>query len=609
MILAACPCFLLLLSAARAADPVKVPPGHNLLTESAARPKVAVGDDVGSLSFKDVQGKSYYLEDLATRGPVVFVFLSTECPVAQRYSLRLARLHKDFSAKGVSLVGVYANEEDSKEKVAAHAKEMGLSFPVVRDAHGHLARRLGATMTPQAFLIDAKKALRYRGAIDDNRYEDRVKQHYLRDALAALLEKKPVATAQTDTPGCTLHLPTAATVKKVTYAGHVARVLQDNCVGCHRRGQVAPFTLESYEQARRWAKEIKAYTQARLMPPWKPEPGFGDFIFEKRMSDDEVALIRRWVDDGTPQGDEADLPPPPRFTSEWALGKPDLVVEMPEEYTLGAEGEDDYRHFIIPTNFDKDVYVEAVDVRPGNPRVVHHVLVYVDKSGQARELDKADPGPGYSRFGGPGFEVVSTLGGWAPGTTVVRAPEGTGQWLPKGGDIVLQVHYYRTGKVEKDRTRVALYFSKAPKPVRIFTGAAHTEDIAIPAGAKRHEVKAEWELKRPVYALGVFPHMHLLGKEMKVTAHLPDGKVLPLIWVKNWDFKWQTGYRFKEALFLPKGTVIKSVAYYDNSADNPNNPHKPPKLVTYGEKTTDEMCIAFVSVVGAAEYEALLKKP
>jgi mono/diheme cytochrome c family protein len=407
-------------------DAFQIDPRQNLLREVPATPSATVGTAVADLSFKDIQCKAHYLEDVLRNGPAVFIFLSTECPLAQRYSLRLSRLHEDFSPRGVSFFGVYANADETRQTVAGLAREANMPFPLVKDVHGYLARKLGATMTPQVLVIDSQQILRYRGAIDDNRLENRVKRSYLRDALMALLAKRPVEVAQTDSHGCTLHLPSAATVEKVTYNEHVARILQDHCQACHRPGQVGPFSLTSFEKARSWGKEIVAYTQARLMPPWKAEAGFGAFQNERRLSDDELALLGRWVKEGMPRGDADDLPPPPRFHAGWPLGKPDHVLEMPEEYTVGPEGEDDYRHFIIPTRFDTDLYVAALDVRPGNPQVVHHVIAFVDTTGKARELDREDPGPGFTRAGGPGFVPASRLGGWAPGRTPILAPAGTG---------------------------------------------------------------------------------------------------------------------------------------------------------------------------------------
>jgi hypothetical protein len=352
-----------------------------------------------------------------------------------------------------------------------------------------------------------------------------------------------------------------------------------------------------------WATEINHYTKARLMPPWKATPGFGTFQHERRLSDEQIKLIDRWVNSGTPEGPPAALPPAPQFSDEWVLGEPDVVLEMPEEYTIGPEGEDDYRHFIVPTSFDRDMYVIATDVIPGNRQTVHHVIAYTDTSGKARELDAADPGPGYTRFGEVGFEPASSIGGWAPGSRPHVAPEGTGLWLPKGADVVLQVHYYRTGAPEKDRTKVGLYFSEHPNPVAIQSGVAINHDFTIPPGEKRHQVEATWEVEEPIYAISAFPHVHLLGQEMKVTAALPDGKTLPLVWIKDWDFNWQGAFRFRAPLYFPKGTKVDVVSYFDNSSENPNNPQDPPQPVGWGEKTTDEMCIAFVGFLKASEWQ------
>ncbi|MCW5935418.1 MAG: redoxin family protein [Fimbriimonadia bacterium] len=576
---------------------------HNVLTETrAAASTVKVGSRLPALTFQDIKGKSYNLQTLAQKGPVAVVFMGVACPVAQRYTTRLNTLQQTYAKKGVSLIAVNSNYDESLEATRKHAAEMKFKFPVVKDETGQIAQAFGATMTPQAFVVDQKAAIRYRGAIDDNRYETRVKHTYLRDALDAILNKKTVKVATSESFGCTLRAPEEAKgATAINYAKHIAPILQENCQSCHRPGQVAPFELMTYDDAYAWRKEIKKYTQTRLMPPWKPEPGHGDFKGEKRLSNEEIKIIARWVESGAPMGDPKDLPAPRKFPNDWALGKPDFVVEMPEEYEIGPEGEDEYRHFVIPTNFNQDVYVQAIDVEPGNRKTVHHVIVYLDTSGTARRLDAADKGAGYSAFGWPGFMPAGTLGGWAPGMTPSVLPEATGYRIPKGADIVLQVHYYRTGKVERDRSRVGLYFSKAPNTQPVSIGVAINAWFRIPPGDKRHEVKAYWSAPRDVEVVAITPHMHLLGKEMKITAYPPSGDPVPMVWIKDWDFNWQDNYHYKSPVKLPKGTRIEVVSYYDNSEENPRNPHSPPKPVTWGEKTSDEMCLAFFHVVGELE--------
>ena len=593
-------CALVVLTglATSAAAQLDINPDQRLLEHSGDQAATPFGTKLDQLAFRDVAGQTHRLNQTTA-----FVFLSTSCPLAKRYTQRLNRLHDEFSESKIALFGVFSNLEDDRAEVSEHAEKMKFVFPVVKDAHGYLAGRLGAAMTPQAVLLNDRGVICYRGAIDDNRYENRVKEHYLHDALAALRDGQEIKTPETKTLGCSIHLRSTEDIGEVTYTTHVARILQDNCQSCHRPGQVAPFSLTNYEEAKTWATEINAYAQARLMPPWKPTAGFGEFQQERHLSDEQLQLLDRWVKAGTPEGEAADLPPSPEFSDEWALGEPDHVLEMAEEYVIGPEGEDDYRHFIIPTDFDGPRFVQATDVIPGNRQTVHHVIAYVDTSGKARELDAAAPGPGYTRFGDVGFEPVSALGGWAPGFAPLKTPTGTGFWLPQGADVVLQVHYYRTGVEEKDRTKVGLYFCKHPRPAPIRMGVAINNKFIIPPGEKRHRVNATWNVKEPIYAISVTPHMHLLGKEMKVTAHLPDGEVEPLVWVKDWDFNWQSAYHYRQPLFLPQGTKVKLVSYFDNSSENPNNPHDPPQPVRWGEKTTDEMCLTFVGYLRAKEWQ------
>jgi hypothetical protein len=339
------------------------------------------------------------------------------------------------------------------------------------------------------------------------------------------------------------------------------------------------------------------------MPPWKASPGFGEFKNDVSLSEKEIELIAKWVSQGAPLGDPSKVPPAPRFNDDWAFGEPDLIIEMPEEYTIAPEGEDDYRHFVIPYEATKHRFVEAVDVRPGNRNVVHHVLAYVDKSGEARKLDAADEGPGYTRFGDVGFNPASVIGGWAPGNLPVRTPKGTGRWLPDQCDVVLQVHYYRTGIEERDKTKLGVYFSKAPHPVPTRVGVVIDKDFKIPAGESKVEVTATHTVQKSSYLYAVTPHMHLIGETMKVTAHCPDGTVIPVVKIDDWDFNWQNTYHFRSLQHLPAGTEVRLVATFDNSAENPNNPNSPPKEIGWGEKTTDEMCIAFLGLLSESEYD------
>ena len=597
---------LILPLALQAAPDYTITNKHRVIQEaSLSQNSVPIGTELPRLNFTTLSGDTYTLDSLTRKGPIVAVFLATQCPVAQRYTMRLKRLHTEFATddKQTTFIGIYANGEDTVDDVKAYIEKAEYTFPIVKDTTGHLAVLLGATMTPQAVVIDASGTLRYRGPIDDNRYETRVKHNYLHDALLSTHTGDPIPVEEASAFGCTLHLPESSLPSEVTYSGHIATILQKNCQACHRHGEVAPFTLTDYGDAKAWATEIAVYTQARLMPPWKPAPGYGHFKNERRLTDSEIELIARWVDAGAPLGDLNAVPPTPEFHDGWALGEPDQIFEMPVEYEIAAEGEDEYRQFIIPTNFQTDMYIQAVDVQPGNRKTVHHVIPYLDVNGEARKLDAQDPKPGYVVGGtGPGFDAVGSLGGWAPGVTPSVLPEGVGYLLPKGADIVMQVHYYRTGHVEYDRSRLGLYFSKVPDTAPLHIGSAINSEFVIPPGEAWHEVLASRKVKEDVYLLGTSPHMHLLGRDMRLVAQTLEGEAHDLIWIKDWDFNWQDVYHYQKPLFLPAGTSISLVAHFDNSAENPANPNDPPVPVGWGEKTTDEMCIGFFYYVKASEF-------
>ncbi len=576
------------------------------VAQAAPEKSPANSEKLRTLRLPDQDGKSRALVDYADARALVVVFLGTECPIANSYAPKLTALSRQYAERGVQFVGVNANPAEDREAVAAHAKAYSLPFPVLKDPRQALADALEARVTPEVFVLDPGFAVRYRGRIDDQyasrtRKRSEAKAHDLREALEAVLAGKAVAKAETRAFGCAIarsQKTAKAGTGKVTYHRDVAPILQERCQACHRPGQIAPFSLMTYADARSWASEIKEFTANRQMPPWLAEPGHGEFQDVRRMSDREIATLAEWADAGAPEGKKKDAPPPKSWSDEWMLGKPDLVLEPSAEYQVGASGDDEFHVFVLPTNLVEDKQVVAVDFRPGNSRVVHHVVSFVDTSGKGRELDAAHPGPGYAS--GPGGVKVPNAriqGVWAPGNLPRFLPTGVGRPLPKGSDVLIQVHYHKTGKVEMDRTQVALYFAKEP-----VTRTAHTAiwgpfNIDIPPNAPRHEQRLSITLPAPIQVLNIMPHMHLLGKEMKVTATLPDGTHKNLVWITNWDYRWQDSYRYKEPLRLPKGTKVEVVAYWDNTSDNPLNPSNPPRRVRFGEQTTDEMAFAIMEII------------
>ncbi len=386
-----------------------------------------------------------------------------------------------------------------------------------------------------------------------------------------------------------------AAAKVPTFNQDIAPILYHNCSNCHRAGEVAPFALLTYHDAAKRADQIAAITQARVMPPWKATPGYGDFLDARRLTDQQIVTIRDWAEHGAPEGDPSLKPVPPKFPAGWLGGQPDQVFKMTQAYNVPAEGADVFRCFVIPLNAAEDEYVKMAEFRPGNPKVVHHAILFLDSSGEARRLEKV-PGQGYSCVGGPGLDITGALGGWAPGAQPAPDPPGVAHIVKKGSDVVLQIHYHLDGKAELDQSSLGLTFAKEPPAKGLTLFVLGNEKIDIPAGDKAYLVKASGVLPMDAEAISIFPHAHYLCKDMKVTAHLPDGTVKPLIWIKDWDFNWQGAYRYASPVKLPKGTSLEMEYTYDNSAGNPHNPSDPPKEVKFGEQTTNEMAFAFVSL-------------
>lgn len=565
-------------------------------------PEETLGRKVTDFKLKDAGGKLRTLAEFKDRKAVVLVFIGTDCPISNGYAEPLSQMAAQYGPRGVQFLAVNSLPSESLKQVAQHAKEYHFSFPVLKDEKQALADEVGARVTPEAFVLDAGRAIRYRGRIDDayaSRTQKRpeVGSRDLQTALDAVLDGKPPANAVTRAFGCAIPRPQSAAgaSNRVTFHKDVKAILQERCQACHRPGQVAPFSLLTYADAKSWASEIKEFTGSRQMPPWKAEPGHGEFMDSRRLTDAEIQTLAAWADAGAPEGNSKDGPAPKEWADGWMLGKPDLVLTMSEPYHVEATGPDDFHCFVLPTGLTEDKEVTAVEIRPGNPRVLHHVLNFYDTHGRARALDEKDPGPGYkSGLGGVGFFPDGGTGGWAPGNFPRFLPAGVGRTLPKGADIVAQIHYHKTGKPETDQTSIGLYFAKQPVEKQVRTWPLTTLAINIPPGEARHEVRAKMTVPVDAHALAITPHMHLLGKELKVTATLPDGAVKDMVWVKDWDYRWQDTYRYKEQLALPKGTQLEMVAYFDNSTGNPRNPSNPPKRVTFGEQTTDEMCFAFI---------------
>lgn len=585
------------------------------VSEPAAKP--------GDFALADPVGKVWKPGDSQAK-VIVVAFLARECPMANGYLPTLSAVAKKYADQSVEIVGVYADSDDTPAKVAGHAKEYQAGFPLFADPKQASVRALRATTTPEVVVLDEKRSIRYRGRIDDG-YSARMKRkpevsrHDLTVAIDELLAGKPVSVPETKPLGCPILLvetPTTPTAT-VTFHRDIEPILQQHCQACHRPGQVAPFSLLSYSATKKWAETSLEEMQSKRMPPWKASAN-PLLAGERSMPAAAIRTFQKWIEAGMPEGDAKDAPPAKTFTDGWALGKPDLILEADESVTIDASGRDHFRVQVFPTNLPEDKYIVAMEVKPGNPRVVHHTLQLIDTSGQARKLaesakkkakpTEADHGPGYPVSMGWGFfpDRTGMAGGWVPGMMPKKLPDGIGQKLPRGADLCVQFHYHRTGKVETDRTRVGLYF--ADKPV---TRSYRTIPVAglfraIPAGDAKFVVENEWTVTEDLTVFRLSPHMHLLGKDIELTATKPGDKEVSLIRVPAWDYNWQEQYELKEPIKLPKGTVLRIRATFDNSKENPLNPSSPPQNVRLGEQTTNEMCFVFLGISTQSKAARLL---
>jgi tetratricopeptide (TPR) repeat protein len=391
-----------------------------------------------------------------------------------------------------------------------------------------------------------------------------------------------------------------------TFAAHVAPILHTRCAQCHRPDGVAPFPLLTWDDARAHAPLIAAAVRERRMPPWLPEPGDFAFADDRRLSEREIDILTRWAEQGAVAGAASAPAAPPAPGDGWALGAPDLVVEMPEPYAVPHTGADVFRNFVVPVPLERTRYVRAVELQPGDPRVVHHVVIGVDPTSTSRQDDAADPGPGFDgmfsrRAARPpaGFFV-----GWTPGRVARVNPVGLAWALEPGTDLVVQMHLRPHGRGGTTvQPRIALYFTDSPPartPVILRLGA---QTLDIPPGVPDYSVADSLRIPVDVELLGLYPHAHYLGKVMDVRATLPDGRMLRLLRIEDWDFNWQDAYTFESPVSLPAGTMLRLRYEYDNSAANPRNPSDPPRRVVYGPTSTDEMAELWIQALPRAEAE------
>jgi peroxiredoxin len=546
-----------------------------------------VDDSAARLSIdfelQDTHGRRHKLNDVDERY-LVLAFLGTECPLAKLYAKRLNDVAREFEPQGVRFFGINSNCQDSNTELVAYARRHELAFPLLKDLSNRLADQLDAVRTPEVFVLDEHRIVRYRGRIDDQygvgTARARPTREDLRIALGELTHARPVTIPVTTAVGCHIgRLPRTATSHDVTYCQQVARILDEHCVECHRTGEIAPFALTSYEEVIGWGETIKEVIDQKRMPPWHASSEYGRFLNTRAIPEEQKRTIFQWVDAGMPEGDPRDLPAPRTYVSGWRLPrKPDRVIEMRDEpFAVPAEGIVEYQYFVVDPGFEEDQWVTAAEVVPGNRAVVHHAIAFIRP-------------PGGERQAGIGW-----LSAYVPGQRLTAFPEHTARRIPAKSKLVFQIHYTPIGSVETDITRVGLNFTTADKvTTEVQTRIVLDRDFEIPPHASAYSVSMSADDFPPGSSLlAVAPHMHLRGSSFQIRAVTANTSEI-LLNVPKYDFNWQHAYLFEEKLPL-EGTRIECVATFDNSADNLVNPD-PSAQVHWGDQTWEEMAMAYLEL-------------
>jgi peroxiredoxin len=549
---------------------------------------VRIGKPVADFTLQDFRGKKHSLGDYQEAKLVVIAFLGTECPLAKLYGPRLQRLADRYDSTQVVILGVNSNSQDAITEIAAYARIHDVTFPLLKDTGNRVADAMAAVRTPEVFLLDQQRRIAYWGRIDDQYGVGVVRTEPTREdlkiAIDELLAGKRVSQSIRKAEGCFIgRIRKPDENSDVTYSNQVSRILQKRCVQCHRKGEIAPFSLEKYEDVVGWAETISEVVKDNRMPPWHASKEFGHFVNDRRLSDEEKNFIYRWVESGAPRGDVTKLPVAKNYTAGWQLPKkPDLVLPISKRpYPVPAEGVVRYQYFRVNPGFKEDKWIQAAELLPGNRAVVHHILAFARVPGE--------------RGGSGGLDGF--LVGYVPGLLARPFPEGMAKRIPAGSELIFQVHYSPIGSAQMDASKIGFVFAD-PDDVKyeVKTTSAAQRSLRIPAGDDNHRVTATSRSSREdALLLGFMPHMHVRGKSFRYESVDRDGERVVLLDVPKFDFNWQTSYRLAEPVKLAAGTRIYCTAHFDNSRFNLNNPD-PTKMVRWGDQTWEEMMIGYFDV-------------
>ena len=556
-----------------------------------------IGKHIADFKLRDFRGAERSLHEFDKAKLVVVAFTGTECPLAKLYGPKLVELATDYGPKGVAFVAINSNFQDSVTAIGQFAKASGIKFPILKDVGNVVADQFAAVRTPEVFVLDGGRVVRYWGRVDDQYgigySRPKPEQRDLAQALDELLAGKAVTNAVTKAPGCFIgRIQKEPKSGQITYAKHIAPILQKRCIECHHEGEIAPFSLTSYDETQGWTDTIREVIEQGRMPPWQADPKYGKFSNDSHLPAAEKKLVLDWIENGAPEGDPKDLPKPVEFVKGWRIPKPDLVLSMPKPFTVPATGEVPYQFFMIDPGFKEDRWVQAAEIRPGCRSVVHHILLLVI----APDGSHVEHG-----FGN------NWLAAMAPGSRPMMLPKGMAKRVPAGSKLLFQLHYTPNGVAQIDQSSVALVFAD-PKTVKkeVKVEAAANEGLVIPAHDGNCRIESWHQIDQDSALLELMPHTHLRGKAFQYEAIYPDGKHETLLDLPHYDFNWQNTYVLETPKQLPKGTQLHCVAYYDNSTKNKSNPN-PDEEVRWGDQTWEEMMIGYYDVVPV--HQDLQKNP
>jgi len=548
---------------------------------------IARAAEVANFALYDQRGRLYELRRTDSRAVVLF-FTANGCPIARQSAAKLDRMRDAYAARGIDVLLVNSSSGDDRQSIVKEMRELRTPYlPVLKDDTQGLARHLHATRTGEAVAINTKDwTVFYRGALDDQAVEGAQKpaptELYLENALNAFLDGRPVMVAKTTARGCVIALdggegPDSA---PVSYAQHVAPILQKKCVSCHSPGNIGSWSMSGHKKVKSMSAMIEEVILARRMPPWDADPAHGKFSNDTSLSVSDAQTLLRWVHQGALRGEGDDplqglkVPPP----ADWPLGKPDIVLRLPKPENIPATGVLDYRHIEVLAGNATEGWVGAVWVRPGNLKVVHHLIARLKEGGQK------------DHTGGKEMYVA-----WAPGAKLGKFPQGSGKYLPANARFDLEMHYTTNGSPQADQTEVGIYLLKEKPALRYESVPVINNSFEIRPGEANAAVQAMYGFKQGATLHSVTPHMHLRGRTMKFETLSPAGKREVIASIPRYDFNWQLTYVLAQPRPILPGTWAVLSGSFDNSPRNPSNPD-PKKTVRWGEQSFDEMFLGWYNV-------------